>query len=450
MEWMRALRKILNENRTLTLTTSGKEGVWSAKTFFAEQDGYIYVALENSRTYRNIKDNPEVVFVIERGKPDRFVQGIGVAEILGPITEVPERHLLLNRNIELLAFIRFIPEVYVVKITPKKLYLSDFSEEWKPRMEVDITPEVLRQFATKYPVQKPLWAKLFWTTRPFSFTVTVFSILVGALLAPAIDPLWLVVTLLGGITVHAAINVLSDYNDWKRGADTWRVLGSSRMLVDKQLKPTVLLGWGILLFVVALAIGAIVYFFRTSHIGWIIAAGAFLGIFYTAPPIGLKYRALGDLAVFLAFGPLMALGAWVIQTQRPFSWDPVLAAIPLGLLTVAILHANNYRDIEDDRKAGYVTMATLLGFKGSGIYYAVLVVGAYVSLLALVLAGVLTPSVLLAFLSLPWAIRNIKIALSPRRVAFFFLDLLTAQLHMFFGLFMTLGLVIARLGNPRR
>ena len=446
MDWMKSLRKIFNENRTLTLTTQGKEGPWSAKTFFAEKDGYIYVALENSTTYRNIKENPQVVFVIERGKPDRFLQGIGIAEDLGKIDDVPEKHLLLNRNMELLAFIRFIPDVHVIRIKPVKLFVSDFSGEWKPRMEVDITDDVLREFAIKYPVRSPLWKRLFLATRPFSFTVTIFSILIGSLLAPQIDGLWLLLTLLGGIFVHAAINVLSDYNDWKRGADTWRVLGSSRMLVDKQLSPKALLLWGWLLFLVAISIGISVYFFRTEHIGWIILAGAFLGLFYTMPPIGLKYRALGDIAVFLAFGPLMSLGAWIIQTQEPFSWEPVLASIPLGLLTIAILHANNYRDIEDDRRAGYVTMAGLLGPRGSAWYYTFLIIGAYVSLLAVVLAGYLTPWALLAFLSLPWAIKNIKIALRPQRVAFFFLDLLTAQLHMFFGLFMTAGLLLDRTG----
>ncbi len=441
---MKSLRKIFNENRTLTLTTQGEEGPWSAKTFFAEKDGYIYVALENSRTYRNIKESSQVVFVIERGKPDRFVQGIGVAEDLGKIEEVPERHLLLNRNMELLAFIRFIPEVHVIRIKPVKLYVSDFSGEWKPRMEVEVTDEVLKEFAEEYPVRVPVWKKLLLATRPFSFTVTIFSILIGALLAPQIDGIWLLITILGGILVHAGINVLSDYNDWKRGADTWRVLGSSRMLVDKQMSPKALLAWGWLLFLFAAAIGAAVYFLRTEHIGWVILAGAFLGLFYTMPPIGLKYRALGDIAVFLAFGPLMALGTWMIQTQQPFSWEPVLASIPLGLLTIAILHANNYRDIEDDRRAGYVTMAGLLGPQGSAYYYAFLVIAAYVSLGLVVAVGFLTPWALLAFLSLPWAIQNIKIALKPQRVAFFFLDLLTAQLHMFFGLFMTAGLIADR------
>ena len=446
---MKSLRKIFNENRTLTLTTQGKEGPWSAKTFFAEKDGYIYVALENSRTYRNIKENHQVVFVIERGKPDRFVQGIGIAEDLGKIDDVPEKHLLLNRNMELLAFIRFIPDIHVIRIKPVKLYVSDFSGEWHPRVEVDVTDAILKEFAEKYPVRVPLWKKLLLATRPFSFTVTVFSILIGALLAPEINGMWLALTLLGGILVHAGINVLSDYNDWKRGADTWRVLGSSRMLVDNQMNPKTLLMWGWLLFLFAAAIGAAVYFLRTEHIGWVILAGAFLGLFYTMPPIGLKYRALGDIAVFLAFGPLMSLGSWMIQTQQPFSWEPVLASIPLGLLTIAILHANNYRDIEDDRRAGYVTMAGLLGPKGSAYYYAFLIIAAYVSLGLVVITGFLTPWALLAFLSLPWAIKNINIALRPQRVAFFFLDLLTAQLHMFFGLFMTAGLIIDKSLSPK-
>ena len=85
-----------------------------------------------------------------------------------------------------------------------------------------------------------------------------------------------------------------------------------------------------------------------------------IGAFYTV----LKFRALGDLAVFLNFGILGALGAWVVQIET-FSWMPVVWTVPMAMLVVAILHANNWRDTISDTERRVRTIASLLGDKGS-------------------------------------------------------------------------------------
>jgi 1,4-dihydroxy-2-naphthoate octaprenyltransferase len=172
-------------------------------------------------------------------------------------------------------------------------------------------------------------------------------------------------------------------------------------------------------------------------------AGVLLGLFYTAPPIGLKYRALGDVAVFLAFGPLMAMGAYFVQAQE-LSWRAGVLAVPAGLLTIGILHGNNFRDILEDRKAGYTTVAGLLGPRGSSLYYLLLVAGAYGATAAFVAAGWLSPWCLMVLATLPYAWRNVRIAFRPARVAFTWLDLLTAQLHLLFGLALVAGVAIGR------
>jgi 1,4-dihydroxy-2-naphthoate octaprenyltransferase len=110
-----------------------------------------------------------------------------------------------------------------------------------------------------------------------------------------------------------------------------------------------------------------------------------------------------------------------------------------------VLHGNNFRDIAEDRRSGYVTVAQMLGPRGSGLYYLALVAGAYLATLALVLVGSLAAWCLLAGLSLPLAWRNVRIAFRPVRVAFSFLDLMTAQLHLVFGLLFVVGVAIDRL-----
>ncbi|MCS7176970.1 MAG: 1,4-dihydroxy-2-naphthoate octaprenyltransferase [Candidatus Kapabacteria bacterium] len=441
---LRAAKQVFRENKALTLVTHGSDGLWAGKAYFGEQDGYLYVALEQGRNYRNVIENPRVFFVIERGVPDRFIQGEGIAEPLGPITERPERSIIFRKALELVLFAKLIPGVTLFRIRPTRLFVSDFTREWKPRAVVEVTDAVLDYFRNQLR-DKPSKVAVFWkAVRSFSFTVTLAPVLLGSLVAPVFHWGLFLLTLLGTLLAHAGVNVISDYVDWRRGADTWKVLGSSRVLVDGLMQPQTHLRFGIILMVAAAIIGAILASLSGPAIWYLMAAGAAIGIFYTVPPIGLKYRALGDIAVFLAFGPLMALGAYYVQTSQ-LDWLPVWLSIPIGLLTIGILHGNNYRDIAEDRAAGYHTVASLLGPRGSAYYYAVLVVAAYVSLLLLVSLKLLPVWSLVALLTLPVGWRNIQVAFNHARVAFSFLDLLTAQLHLLFSLAVVAGLILQRL-----
>ena len=123
---------------------------------------------------------------------------------------------------------------------------------------------------------------------------------------------------------------------------------------------------------------------------------------------------------------------------------PVWLSIPIGLLTIAILHGNNYRDILEDRQAGYRTVAGILGPRGSAWYYTALVAGAYALTVFFVLTGWLPLWSLLVFLTLPTAVRNIRVAFNHARVSFSFLDLLTAQLHLYFSAALLAGIALAR------
>jgi 1,4-dihydroxy-2-naphthoate octaprenyltransferase len=443
-EILKVAKQVFRENKAFTLVTQGSQGIWAGKAYFGEQDGYLYVALEKGRNYRNVIENPHVFFVIERGIPDRFIQGEGIAELVGPIEERPERSIIFRKALELVLFAKLIPGVTLFRIRPTRLFISDFTQEWKPRAEVEVTEEVLEYFRTQLR-EKPSLVRILWKAiRPFAFPATLAPVLLGSLLAPVIDGVRFALTLLGTLLAHAGVNVISDYVDWRRGADTWKVLGSSRVLVDGLLEPRLHLRFGILLMVLAALIGVALVSMSGPAIWYLMAAGAALGIFYTVPPIGLKYRALGDIAVFLAFGPLMALGAYYVQTSQ-LDWLPVWLSLPVGLLTIAILHGNNYRDIAEDRAAGYHTVASLLGPRGSAFYYVVLLAGAYLSTLIFIGLQWLPVWSAAVLLTLPLAWRNIRVAFNHARVAFSFLDLLTAQLHLLFSLALVAGLILQRL-----
>jgi len=148
-------------------------------------------------------------------------------------------------------------------------------------------------------------------------------------------------------------------------------------------------------------------------------------------------------------GPLMVLGAYYVMA-REFAWTPVLAGIPIGFMVAAILHANNVRDMDADRAVNKRTLALLLGLRAARIEYIVLVGGAYVAVIALILAGIMPITALLVGVTLPEAARLIRIITTSRDTMLLHqAQGRTAKLHGQFGLWLVvgwgIGLVLARL-----
>src|SRR5690554_8103254 len=86
----------------------------------------------------------------------------------------------------------------------------------------------------------------------------------------------------------------------------------------------------------------------------------FSGIAYTGGPYPLGYNGLGDLFVFVFFGIVAVTATHYVQALS-FSLEALVASIPIGLLSTAILIVNNYRDIDTDRVVGKNTLAVRLG-----------------------------------------------------------------------------------------
>jgi 1,4-dihydroxy-2-naphthoate octaprenyltransferase len=117
-------------------------------------------------------------------------------------------------------------------------------------------------------------------------------------------------------------------------------------------------------------------------------SGVVLSFFYTAGPVSLKCRALGDVVIFACFGPLLMqftalLSSPASSPAHLLQWQLLPYTIPLGLLTEAILHANNSRDIEMDGKAGILTVAGLLGYDASRVLFIGMIALSYLASAAL-------------------------------------------------------------------
>jgi 1,4-dihydroxy-2-naphthoate octaprenyltransferase len=267
--------------------------------------------------------------------------------------------------------------------------------------------------------------------------------LVGGALAYRADfwdwPLFLL-TLVGGLFFHIGANLTNTYFDFQRGADTVEH-ADDRTLVDRMLRPRDVFLLTAFFFLAGSAIGG----YLAYRSGWELlalgAGGLALGLFYTASPLGYKYRALGDAGIFISFGPLLVLGTYFVQTEK-LELLPLLFSLPLGLLIVAIVHANNYRDAEADRRAGARTLAQALGDRGSRYAYYLLVLIPYAFVIAL--GAAVTPWVLLALptIVLPLRmIRQLNVTGEELRRALAFLPQQTANLIVVFGGLMALGIL---------
>ena len=180
---------------------------------------------------------------------------------------------------------------------------------------------------------------------------------------------------IAGVLIHLAGNLFNTYYDFINGVDKD---GSDDIgLISELTKPQIVITLAWFFVVISSLIGL---FFVLKYSLWMLLPiavfGIFLTIFYTANPISLKYHAVGEVVIFLCFGPLIVSGSVMIFAKR-FVWESVLYSLPVALLIVNILLANNIRDESLDRDAKIKTIVHLLGIKGSEMLYIALHIGSY-------------------------------------------------------------------------
>jgi 1,4-dihydroxy-2-naphthoate octaprenyltransferase len=287
----------------------------------------------------------------------------------------------------------------------------------------------------------------FLATRPWSFTMTAISVGVGGAVA-ALDgafEVWLfLLTLVGAVCVHGATNLINDYFDYKSGVDrpgAPTTLYRPHPLVQGLISPQAVLWVSAGLYAIAAIIGLALIVLKGAGLLWFILVGAIASFFYTAGPIKYKYLALGELAVFLMWGPVIVGGTYFVQ-RGSLSLDAVLISVPFGLLVALVLLANNLRDIDYDRSAGIATLGTLLGQQKTRVLYQGLILLAYLATALLIALKILSPWGVLVFFSAPVAFRLIR---TLQREIPNDADARTAQLDTLFGVWLIVGLILEKI-----
>ncbi len=218
----------------------------------------------------------------------------------------------------------------------------------------------------------------FMALRPKTLTAAFAPMLMATAMAWSNEQaqMWVaLVCLVTALLLQIGTNIANDYYDFIKGADSADRIGPTRVTQAGLLTPETVKK----AFIVCFVLAGVGWSVLTLHAGWVMALLGILsiwsGIYYTAGRKALGYVGLGDLFVFIFFGPVAVTASYyaLTLTTTPVVW---LAGIGPGLLSVAILTVNNLRDIDSDARVGKRTLAVRLGRNFARAEYSLAILGA--------------------------------------------------------------------------
>lgn len=284
----------------------------------------------------------------------------------------------------------------------------------------------------------------FIATRPWSFPASAMPVLVTLAYffwtGEQVDWAIGLFTLFNVVLFHAAGNTWSDYNDYRSGVDREDTVGGIS-ITSGQFKAGEIKMLAIALMAVAVACGLTILALTGLPTLWFGLAGALLTVLYP----WMKYHALGDVDIFLTYAVLPMLGTSYVASGSIIP-QTLWLAVPVGLITVGILHSNNTRDMEQDRRADIKTFPMSIGGKASSYIYCLEVLLPFVWCGACILVGILPVCIITVLVALKPAWDNARRAMRYSQEgmkALVGLDERTAQLQLKFSLALFGGLMIA-------
>lgn len=289
----------------------------------------------------------------------------------------------------------------------------------------------------------------FMVTRPWSYPASTMPVvamtayvfwLTSAELVADISWVNAVLTFITMALCQATGNVWSDLHDFRSGVDTEESYGVKILTSGEYTEPQILrLAIGLL--VVTVACGLLLTYITGPLTLLLGLSGVMLLICYP----WLKFHALGDLDIFLTYAVIPAIGIGYVLTGSVV-WQTLWLAIPIGSITVAILHVNNTRDAMTDAQAKIHTFAMLLGYTASRRLYIAEITIPFVAVVLYVALSILPAWSLLSLIALVPAMKNISAirrSSSDNLSGIVALDASTAQLQLMFSMILTISLLVS-------
>jgi len=225
---------------------------------------------------------------------------------------------------------------------------------------------------------------------------SISAMFLGACAAAAqgqIDWRWLLVSVIGILSLEAAKNASGEIFDYNSGTDLAITeedrspfSGGKRVIVDGLMTRQQTFLAATIFYLLGISAGLVIVIMHEPRVLAIGFAGVFLAFFYNAPPVNLSYRGFGEIAVAAVYGPLICCGTYLVL-RRDFGIVPFLLSIPLGILIATFLVINEFPDRKADQDAGKNNLVVLLGVKKAGQLFLLMVITANAFILILPLAG---------------------------------------------------------------
>ena len=278
-------------------------------------------------------------------------------------------------------------------------------------------------------------------TRPRTLPAAVVPVFIGTGVAfgyGKFSPWRAVLALVVALALQIGVNYANDYSDGIRGSDERRV-GPTRLVAAGLARPKQVLAAAFACFGVACVAGLVLAIFTSWWLILVGAAAVAAGWFYTGGSHPYGYRGFGEIAVFAFFGVAAVAGTAYVQLVR-FTGLELIAAIPAGLLSCALLMINNLRDIDSDAEVGKRTLAVMLGDARSRTVYVASLLVPFAVALAMTPAR---PLAALTVIALPLAVGPIKAVRSGASGRALITALgQTGRLQLVFGAALTVGLAV--------
>ena len=255
-------------------------------------------------------------------------------------------------------------------------------------------------------------------------------------------------TALGAAALQCGANLINDYYD-SFGSDPLNLnvtpfSGGSRVIQNQQMSPAAVRNLAYTLFAVGVTCGLTLIYLGRPWVALIGLLGLAAALFYSASPMQLMSGGLGEVLIFLAFGPLLTWGAYYVQTGKLALLGAVVS-LPLAFLITAIIWINEFPDFEADIAAAKRHLVARLGLAASRWIYAGLMLAPFASLFVLMEIFHLPDLIVAGLVTLPLAVWAVRLVFRTENTdpAFVTAQALTIQTHFFMGLTLTLALLYA-------
>ena len=435
--------------------------------FGADENFNIYVSsMKGDPKVIQWSNIPETALLIHQGKTFMEMEEceiIGRAEIIKDKADREKALELMNRRSPIVAnFVKInatdrLEFIRIKPFTVKYRFVPEILQGQKPT--IFEFAENRNSFGSwdDLKAKARAWKE---AVRPLSLTASLIPLLLGGAIAFSVihtlNIFLFVLTLIGGVMIQAATNMINDWKDADRDNENVEGVrpftGGSRMIQLGLVSRSDMGFFGLVLCCISFLIGA--YLVAVS--GWglipLIFYGLIAGLFYTSEKGKFSFINLApgfaEFLIATTFGVMMTMGAFYVQTGY-YSWQAFLISLPVAIFISNVLLINQFQDAASDAKSEKNTLVVRLGKRKAKNVLIACFIAAYIIIALLPLLGFAPYTFYVAFLSVPFAVQAIRYA--QKNYDKTSVDLIpsnahTAIAHLFTGLLLVFAFLLTGLG----